>query len=65
MSCQIPAHCKLTVVVRWKRIWQHGYIVATRDGVQLHIPFRVAIGMTFDQQLIQEGGDDAAGSRNS
>jgi C4-type Zn-finger protein len=37
VSCPIPAHCKLTVVMRWKKIWHHGYIVATRDAVQLHI----------------------------
>lgn len=61
VSCQVPAHCKLTVVVRWKRIWQHGFVLLTRNDQTLHIPFRVAVGVTFDQQLIEEDGGAAAG----
>jgi hypothetical protein len=62
VSCQVPAYRKLTVVVRWKRIWQHGIMVGTRDGVPLHVPFRVAVGVTFDQQQIEENGAATAGS---
>jgi DNA-directed RNA polymerase subunit RPC12/RpoP len=61
VSCQAPAYRKLTVVVRWKRIWQHGIVVAVRDGEPLHIPFRVAVGVTFDQQQIEEDGSSTTG----
>jgi hypothetical protein len=52
ISYNVEAHTKLTVVVRWKRIWQHGYFRVTRGDAELHIPFRVAVGMTFDQEQI-------------
>ena len=57
VSCQVPAHCKLTVVVRWKRIWQHGFVLVTRDALTLRIPFRLAVGVTFDQQQIEQTAD--------
>ena len=60
VSCEIPARCKLTVVVRWKRIWQEGFIIWAKGGSSVNIPFRVAVGVTFDQELIQEGGESSA-----
>ena len=62
VSCQAPAYRKLTVVVRWKRIWQHRIVVAMRDGEPLHIPFRVAVAVTFDQQQIEEDGPAMTGA---
>lgn len=50
VSCEVPAHKKVTIAVRWKRIWQHGFVRATRNGTPLQIPFRVAVGVNFDQQ---------------
>jgi len=58
VSCQVSAHTNVTIVVRWKRIWQHGLIKATQNGVPLLIPFRVAVAMTFDQQQIDEKSVD-------
>jgi hypothetical protein len=52
VSCQVPARTMTTLVVRWKRIWQHGLIHTEQDGVRLHIPFRVAVALTFDQQQV-------------
>src|ERR1700686_629398 len=52
VGCQVPGHTRTTIVVQWKRIWQHGLVHAERSGVRLHIPFRVAVGLTFDQQQI-------------
>jgi hypothetical protein len=60
VSCTVSGHQKLTVVVRWKRILQHGFIQATQSGLPLRIPFQIAVGMTFDQQQIEES--DAASS---
>jgi hypothetical protein len=54
VSCQVEPRAKVTIVVRWKRIWQHGFVEALQDGAPLHIPFRIAVGMTFDQQQIEE-----------
>ena len=53
VTCDIAKHTRLTVVVRWKRIWQHGHIRLTREGAEVRIPFRVAVGMTFDQEQIE------------
>jgi hypothetical protein len=55
MSCEVAAYKKLTIAVHWKRIWQHGFVHASQKGTPLQIPFRVAVGMTFDQQQIDEG----------
>jgi DNA-directed RNA polymerase subunit RPC12/RpoP len=52
VSCQVPPRTMTTVVVRWKRIWQHGLVHILQGGVKLHIPFRVAVDLTFDQQQI-------------
>ena len=52
VSCNVDARTRLTVVVRWKRIWQHGYIRLVRQGTEVRIPFRVAVGMTFGQEQI-------------
>ena len=30
-----------------------GYIRLTRQGAEVRIPFRVAVGMTFDQEQIE------------
>jgi hypothetical protein len=58
VSCTVSGHQKLTVVVRWKRILQHGFIQATMIGLPLRIPFYIAVGVTIDQQQIEES--DAA-----
>jgi len=53
VTCNVEPNTKLTVIVRWKRIWQHGYVRVAREGAEIHIPFRVAVGMTFDQEQIE------------
>ena len=58
VNCTVSGHQKLTVVVLWKRILQHGFIQATQSGLPLRIPFQIAVGMTFNQQQIEES--DAA-----
>jgi DNA-directed RNA polymerase subunit RPC12/RpoP len=59
VSCQVPPHTRTTVVVRWKRIWQHGLVHTEQSGVRLRIPFRLAVGLTFDQRQI-DGEDTRA-----
>ncbi len=61
VSCDVPAHTKLTIVVRWKRIWQHGLVQITQGGLTLRIPFRIAVAMTFDQEQIDQKGTNTSG----
>ena len=58
VTCEVQAHTRLTVVVRWKRLWQHGHVLVQRAGQELRIPFRVVVGVTFDQEQI-EGSETA------
>ena len=55
ISLQVKEKTKLRVIFQWKRLWQHGHLqVATKSGDKYEIPYRVAIGVTFDQVQIDE-----------
>lgn len=55
INLQIKENTKLRVIFQWKRLWQHGFLrISTKNGKELEIPFRVAIGVTFDQVQIDE-----------
>jgi hypothetical protein len=56
IELQIPQYTKLRVFFRWKRIWQHGVVQFKDQQTQqeFEVPFRVAIGITFDQTQIDE-----------
>ncbi len=55
ISLQVKEKTKLRVIFQWKRLWQHGHLqVSTKSGDQYEIPYRVAIGITFDQVQIDE-----------
>jgi hypothetical protein len=52
---QVNANTKLRVVFQWKRLWQHGILeILNKSGAEFKTPFRVAIGVTFDQVQIDE-----------
>ena len=52
---EIPAYTKLRVFFQWKRIWQLGLIrFQDRNNKEFEIPFRVALGITFDQMQVDE-----------
>jgi hypothetical protein len=52
---QIPPHTKLRVFFQWKRLWQHGIVkFKDVDGFEFSLPFRVVIGVTFDQMQVDE-----------
>jgi len=39
------------VAIHWKMIWQHGAIITRfSNGSAVEIPYRVAAGVTFDQE---------------
>jgi hypothetical protein len=41
----------LAIVLAWKRLWQHGVVHVLSQGRQVDVPFRVAVGITFDQSM--------------
>jgi hypothetical protein len=52
---QIPPHTKLRVFFQWKRLWQHGLIkFQDSNSIAYELPFRVVIGVTFDQMQVDE-----------
>ncbi|GAB1541961.1 hypothetical protein NUACC21_46340 [Scytonema sp. NUACC21] len=52
---QIPPYTKLRVFFQWKRLWQHGLIKFKDDkSSEFEVPFRVVIGITFDQMQVDE-----------
>ena len=55
VEIEVPAFTKLNVFFNWKRIWQCGFIHCLKnDGEKFRIPFRVAVGITFDQIQVDE-----------
>jgi len=52
---QVKENTKLRVIFQWKRLWQHGLLkISDKNGVEFEVPFRVAIGVTFDQVQVDE-----------
>jgi hypothetical protein len=49
---EVGPGAEVTVVLAWKRLWQHGVAHALYQGRPIDIPFRVAVGVTFDQSLV-------------
>jgi hypothetical protein len=55
VEVEIPASTKLNLAFQWKRIWQHGFILLRNEhNEESRIPFRVVVGITFDQSQIDE-----------
>jgi hypothetical protein len=49
----VPARTNVQLRLRWKRLWQEGYVVMTGpDNQMVNIPFRTVIGVTFDQESV-------------
>ena len=46
---RVPGRISLVVVLNWKRIWQHGTIRVSWADRTIEVPFRTAVGVTFDQ----------------
>lgn len=52
---EIPAKVKIRVFFHWKCVWQHGMIRITEaNGNVVDVPFKVVIGVTFDQTQVDE-----------
>jgi hypothetical protein len=47
----VPARTTTELRLHWKRLWQQGYATVTNDsGTDIAIPFRLLLGVTFDQE---------------
>ncbi|MEM7481640.1 MAG: hypothetical protein AAF481_10740 [Acidobacteriota bacterium] len=50
VEISVPGKTHLSVIFNWKKIWQLGVVsVQIQAGQVVQIPFRVAVGLTFDQ----------------
>jgi hypothetical protein len=46
----VPARTSVRLVLRWKRIWQKGFVrLVQADGSVVEVPFQVVVNVTFDQ----------------
>ena len=55
IEIEVPSSIKLNLVFQWKRIWQCGFIkFRNQNNEELKVPFRVVVGVTFDQLQIDE-----------
>lgn len=50
-----PGGTRQRVVLEWKRVWQRGIVkIVGGSGQMVSIPYSVAVGVTFDQKVIDE-----------
>lgn len=55
VSVEVPPLAKTRIEFTWKRLWQHGKAVQhLQDGTQVETPFRVVVGVTFDQAQVDD-----------
>lgn len=55
VDVEVPPRTMLRLVLRWKRIWQEGVLSVSVDDQVIEIPYRVAVGISFDQVLHTAG----------
>ncbi len=48
-SWDVPGRTKVLVTIKWKKIWQNGYVEMLKNEEKIKIPFRTAVGITYDQ----------------
>jgi hypothetical protein len=48
---EIEPGADVSVILTWKRIWQHGLAHVLTQGRQADVSFRMAVGVTFDQAI--------------
>ena len=55
IGVEVPALTKLAVLLHWKKVWQHGFVVCRGlNDEELKVPFRAVAGVTFDQTEVDE-----------
>jgi hypothetical protein len=51
ISVEVDPGTAVTVVLAWKRLWQHGVVHVLSGGSPVEVPFRLAVGITYDQSM--------------
>jgi hypothetical protein len=51
IGIEIEPGADISVILTWKRIWQHGFAHVLTQDSQANAPFRMAVGVTFDQTI--------------
>lgn len=49
LSVEAEPGMDITVILTWKRIWQHGQADVLIQGRHASVPYRLVVGLTFDQ----------------
>ncbi len=52
VTLNIGAHTRSEIVFSWKEIRQRGIVELVGEGVEARIPYEAVVGLTFDQQQI-------------
>jgi hypothetical protein len=51
IGVEIEPGADVSVILAWKRIWQHGFARVVTEGGEVNVPFRLVVGVTFDQSI--------------
>jgi hypothetical protein len=51
VGVEIEPGADVTIIFTWKRIWQHGLAHVLTQGHEKGVPFRMAVGVSFDQAI--------------
>jgi len=54
VTLNILEHTKSRIVFSWKEIRQKGIVQARGSNFEMHIPYEIVVGVTFDQQQIDD-----------
>jgi hypothetical protein len=54
VTLNILEHTKSRIVFSWKEIRQKGIVQARGSHFEMHIPYEIVVGVTFDQQQIDD-----------
>ena len=51
IGVEVEPGTAVTVVLAWKRLWQHGVVRVLSRESPVEVSFRLAVGITFDQSM--------------
>lgn len=51
IGVELESGAEVTVILALKRIWQHGVAHVLFQGRRVNVPYRMAVGITFDQSI--------------
>ncbi|MEA2839102.1 MAG: hypothetical protein QOF41_432 [Methylobacteriaceae bacterium] len=54
INFEVAGYTKLEIKIAWKKIWQHGIVRSQVGDSAYEVPYQVAVGLTFDQEHVEE-----------